>query len=431
MYGGTLRPSDPRRFLIEAIVGAMYADGVVQKAELEVMERNLQDHEMFAGLGQDIVSMLVEMARESMELAGGCLRRLPSIAKGLSGRSHRMAAYAVACEVAFSDGQSAEEVAYLNELRRVLLLGDGEAREIWDAAQRGRGMQKVEELTRDVQSILPWYLECMALVATMDGTVTESERNAVRGVLRHMGDMAALEDRQREEMVGIAFRRIEGKDPEAELRSVAAAFRASSDRYWAAIYMMVVAVAEGYTNWRQIWLLGTAQEILGLSDADMDRAMATAKTFPVPQPRPQPSSLPVGALLVVLVDGQAELRVAEIGPVVLVEAGSSLEDLLRHVQDQTLAVLVDDGRAERDGEQLVADAEHAAEADDEVGDAPGIEIDHDLLDAAEIFAGRVDDAIPAERGGREGATDAVGLASHDVPPVVGQTVHGGGQRNLA
>jgi tellurite resistance protein len=283
MYGGTLRPSDPRRFLVEAIVGAMSADGVIQPAELDVMERNLQDHEMFAGLGQQVVTMLVEMAQESIAFAGDCHKRLPAIAKGLPSRSHRLAAYAVACEVAFSDGSNAAEVSYLEGLKRALMLGEQEAREIWDAATDMRGMQKVEELTRDLQSMLPWYLECMALVAAMDGTVTAAERNAVAGVLKHMGDMAALGERERSDAVEAAFRRIQGKDPDTELRNVATALRAATDRYWAAIYMMVVAVAEGYTNWRQIWLLSSAQEAFKLSDTDMDRGMATAKLFPVPK----------------------------------------------------------------------------------------------------------------------------------------------------
>jgi len=284
MYGGTLRPSDPRRFLIEAIVGAMSADGVIQAAEVDIMERNLSEHEMFAGLGHQVVNMLVEMAQESIQLAGGCLRRLPSIAKGLPSRSHRLAAYAVACEVAFADGTSQEEVAYLHQLRMALMLGDDEARQIWESAAHQRGMQKVEELTRDLQSMMPWYLECMALMAAMDGQVTQAERNAVQGVLKHMGDMASLGERELSDAVDTAFRRIQNKDPEGELRNVANAFRAPTDRYWAVIYMMVIAVAEGYTNWRQIWLLSSAQEAFRLSDTDMDRGMATAKMFPVPKP---------------------------------------------------------------------------------------------------------------------------------------------------
>jgi tellurite resistance protein len=284
MYGGTLRPSDPRRFLIEAIVGAMSADGVIQKSELDVMERNLAEHEMFAGLGQQVLTMLVEMAQESIAFAGGCLKRLPSIAKGLPSRTHRLAAYAVACEVAFADGTSQEEVAYLHHLRNALMLGEDEARQIWESAASSRGMQKVEELTRDVQSMMPWFLECMALVAAMDGQVTQAERNAVTGVLKHMGDMSALSERELTDAVDTAFRRIHGKDPETELKNVAASFRAAPDRYWAVIYMMVIAVAEGYTNWRQIWLLSSAQEAFRLSDTDMDRGMATAKLFPIPKP---------------------------------------------------------------------------------------------------------------------------------------------------
>ena len=54
-----------------------------------------------------------------------------------------------------------------------------------------------------------------------------------------------------------------------------------SDRYWGAVYMMILAYADGLRDWRQVWLLGSAQEALKLNDDDMDRAWATAKLFPV------------------------------------------------------------------------------------------------------------------------------------------------------
>jgi len=77
MYGGSLRPADPRRYLIEAIVGAMQADGVVHKEELAVLEQNLQEHEMFSGLAPDVTRILVEIANESIALAGGPIHTIP------------------------------------------------------------------------------------------------------------------------------------------------------------------------------------------------------------------------------------------------------------------------------------------------------------------------------------------------------------------
>jgi hypothetical protein len=281
MYGGSLKPGDPRRYLIEAIVGAMQADGVVTKEELDVLERNLAEHEMFAGLSNEATRMLVEMANDSIALAGGCLRRVPFMAKGLPARAHRMAAYAVACEISFADGESPAELLYLDALRKGFLLGDDESKALFEAAKRRQGMAEVEHRTRQMQGLMPFYLECMALMAAIDGTVTEAERLAVRGVLRAVGDMAVLGERELQDAIDAAFRRINGKDADVVLKGVAPALETITDRYWAAVYTAIIAVADGYTNWRQVWLLGSVQEALRLNDEQMDKAMATAKLFPI------------------------------------------------------------------------------------------------------------------------------------------------------
>jgi tellurite resistance protein len=282
LYGGTLRPGDPRRYLIEAIVGAMQADGVVTRDELDTLERNLAEHEMFAGLSQEATRVLVEMATDSIALAGGCLKRVRFIARGLPARTHRMAAYAVACEIAFSDGETPQELAYLNELRKAFLLGDDEATALFNAAQKRQGMAEVEWRTRQLQGLMPWYLECMALMAAIDGTVTAAERHALSGVLKNVGDMSILGERERDDAIEAAFRRIAGKEPESCLRAMSSGLETGSDRYWAAVYTSVIAVADGYTNWRSVWLLGSLQEAFRLSDDQMERAMQTAKLFPIP-----------------------------------------------------------------------------------------------------------------------------------------------------
>lgn len=284
MYGGSLKPGDPRRFLIEAMVGAIQADGVVKQEEMDVLEENLADHEMFSGLSKDITRALIDMAQESIAFAGGPLRRVPYIAKGLPSRSHRMAAYAVACEIVLADGPMPEaaEAAYLNILKKWFLLGEDEGTRIFDAAKRKRGMTEVEDLTRGMQAIMPYNLECMALMAAADGTVTAAERNAVLGVVENVGDMAMLGDGDLGAAIDAAFKKVDGKDPDREVVRIASAMATTSDRYWAAVYMMIIAFADGYNDWRQVWLLGSAQEALRLDDEAMDRAWASAKLFPIP-----------------------------------------------------------------------------------------------------------------------------------------------------
>jgi len=283
MYGGSLRPKDPRRFLIEAMVGAIQADGVVNPEEIEVLEHNLQEHEMFAGLSRNITRVLVEMAEDSIAFAGGVLNRVPYMAKNLPSRSHRLAAYAVACEITLADGPEPEEAeqTYLDMLKAWFLLGEDEAKAIFDAARRRRGMAEVEERTRQMQGLMPFNVECMALMACADGNVSVAERQALRGVLRNIGDMAILSNRELDDVIDDAFRRVEGKDGDREIVRIANAMETSSDRYWAAVYMMILAYADGLRDWREVWLLGSAQEALQLSDDDMDRAWQSARLFPV------------------------------------------------------------------------------------------------------------------------------------------------------
>jgi tellurite resistance protein len=281
MYGGGLRPSDPRRFLIEAMVCGMWADGKVEQSELEILERNLQDHELFSGLSRATTTELIEMANESIDFSGGPMERVDAIAKGLAARTHRMAAYAVACEICYADGETSEERIYLEKLRRALLLEDDEATALKEAARRGKGMVEVEDRTRAMRQVMPRFIEAMAIMAMADGVVTEEERTVMLGVLRTIGDMAVLTDDEMADAVDRSFSKINEKEIDREVHELGRNLRAKSDRYWAMVYMMVIAVADGFTNWRHVWVLPLAKDSFDFSDADMDKAMETARTTPV------------------------------------------------------------------------------------------------------------------------------------------------------
>jgi tellurite resistance protein len=282
MYGGSLRPGDPRRFIVEALVGAMRADGVVTPEELEVLETSLQEHEIFSGLKPEATKLLIDIANESIAFLGSPVRRIPFMAAALPSRTHRMAAYAVASEIALADGESPAEVLYLRALKNQFLLSDDEARSIHDAAKKRRGMTEVEDRTRRMIALVPTFVECMALMAAADGEVTETERRALLGVLMNVGDLAILSGRELSDAIQAAFKKFEGRDPDREIAKIAAGLESPSDRYWAAVYMMIIAVAGGVRDWRQVFFLGSAQEALRLDDRQMDKAMATAKLFPVP-----------------------------------------------------------------------------------------------------------------------------------------------------
>src|SRR5262245_36199578 len=92
VMGGGLRPNDPRRFLIEAMIGAMHADGAVDQRELAVLHRHLGEHDLFAGLPEAAAKTLVELATDAVRFAASPTARVSAIAKGLPSRIHRLAA---------------------------------------------------------------------------------------------------------------------------------------------------------------------------------------------------------------------------------------------------------------------------------------------------------------------------------------------------
>jgi uncharacterized membrane protein YebE (DUF533 family) len=282
MYGGTLRPNDPRRYIVEAIVGAMQADGVISDEELKVLEDALAEHEIFSGLRPEATKVLLDVANESIAFLGGPIRRIPAMARALPARSHRLAAYAVSCEIALADGEAPAEVMYLRALRNNFLLGDDEANAIYAAAKKRRGMSEVEDRTRKMIEKAPVFIDCMALTASSDGYVSDSERKALLGVMLGVGDMAVLGEKELTAAVNAAFKKVEGKDADREIARCAAMLDSPSDRYWAMVYMMIIAVAGGIRDWRQVFFLGSAQDALRLDDSAMDRAMYSARLFPIP-----------------------------------------------------------------------------------------------------------------------------------------------------
>ena len=103
MFSGQVQTEDPRRFLIEAMLGAMEADGDVTEEEMTTFEDNLTKHDLFDGLSGEEIGRFTDLAADAIREAGGGKARLPAIAKGLPSRSQRLTAYAMAAEICVSD----------------------------------------------------------------------------------------------------------------------------------------------------------------------------------------------------------------------------------------------------------------------------------------------------------------------------------------
>jgi uncharacterized tellurite resistance protein B-like protein len=281
MFGGDVTPEDPRRFIVEAMLAAMEADSDVTEEEMDVFERMLEEHELFASLTSDARSRLVDIAAEAIREAGGGRRRVEAVARGLPGRSHRLTAYAMAAEVCVSDADLPEaEIAYLDALQEALALGDEEARALFEGARARSGLKTVEERAAAMRRLMPRFVDCMALMAVADNRVRDAERIAVRAVLRNIPDMGVLTREELDQAIQDSFDRVEGVDIGRALAQIAESIRDPADRYWAAVYMMIIGRSDDHTGWREVRCLHEARRAFGLSDSQMDQAMDTAAQFP-------------------------------------------------------------------------------------------------------------------------------------------------------
>jgi len=66
MFSGKVHTEDPRRYLVEAMLGAMEADGEVTDEEMEVLQKNLEGHDLFGGLLPEETARLIDMAADEM-----------------------------------------------------------------------------------------------------------------------------------------------------------------------------------------------------------------------------------------------------------------------------------------------------------------------------------------------------------------------------
>jgi len=281
MFSGQVHTDDSRRFLVEVMLCAMEADGEVQEEEVDTLEGELAKNPMFEGLSGEELSRLTDVAADAIREAGGGKARIPAIANGLPSRNQRLAAYAMACEVCVADRVLAEaEIDFLDALQREFALADEEAREIFEAARKHSGLLTLEEKSKKVLELMPSFVKCMALMAAADGEIHHQERLGMRAVLRAIPDMAVLTAAEIDEAIQVALERVLGKDGKAELAQIATDIPSPSDRYWIAVYVMIIAHADGHTDWREIEFLAALKQQFGLNDTQMDVAMQTAAQFP-------------------------------------------------------------------------------------------------------------------------------------------------------
>ena len=288
LLGGGLRPNDPRRFLIEAMVGAMSADGQIDAREQKMMEYQIANHPLFQGLGLNASRTLIELSTDAIQFAGSAIGRTPAIARGLPARIHRLAAFGMAAEVAAADQQVVPgELQFLEALRIALRITPLEAENIVRAAKAGNLTAYLDDRYLRVKSIISVAAEVFALRALARAMATDEHRFAVRDFFASIPDLALSTDELDTELYR-AFRRPRAADAQvfSELTRVAQTLPAPDDRYWIVVYTLVAEPPSAAPSWRVIPFMGVMQAAFQIVDTDMELAVIDALTFPANLPRP-------------------------------------------------------------------------------------------------------------------------------------------------
>ena len=102
----------------------------------------------------------------------------------------------------------------------------------------------------------------------------------MRAVLRRIPDLAVLTAGELDKAMDAALDAAAGKDSAAELAGIAKAIENVADRYWTTVYVMIIALADGKTDWREVKFLEALRAAFALTSEQMDAAIATARQFP-------------------------------------------------------------------------------------------------------------------------------------------------------
>ena len=288
LFRGALRSNDPRRFVIEAMVAAMLADGVADARELEIITARIAGHALFDGIGMDAAKTLTQLSADAIRFAGGSLQRTAAIGKGLPARCHRLTAFAMAAEVCASDTQFVDsERQYLEALRMALRIGPLEAEYTYSALATGELARFLEDRVLRIRSLTPLVCELFALRAAAKHQADDDHRFTVSDFLTAIPDFVT--DREALD-AGLyqAFKRAAAAvDVQGALRHVVDSLPDPIDRYWLVVYALVAEPPADLPSWRVIPFIGLLQGTFQIIDADLELAVSDALSFPSVMPRPR------------------------------------------------------------------------------------------------------------------------------------------------
>ncbi len=265
MLGGSLRPSDPRRFLIEAMIGAMNSDGYVDPRELDALHRLLAEHELFATLRPETARVLIDLGTDAVQMAGD--GRIDAVARGLPARTHRLAAFAMASEVCVADQEIHEaEVRYMENLSRALHLAAHETHELFDAARHYQAMEMLAHKIDSLSQLTPMIVDTLALAHCLERRVRNKHKKRLRELLRSLIDIQSSPDSIEAEVTRALHPLNHSQDVGFWLERLAQRVPDAADRYWLAVYVALEYAARGKEEWREVRFFSLLERAFAIVD---------------------------------------------------------------------------------------------------------------------------------------------------------------------
>ena len=288
VFAGAMRPNDARRFLVEVMLGAMHADGVIDAREQQLLNKHISNHPMLRGLAPAAVAMMIEMATEAIRYAGHARDRIPAIARSLPSRIHRLVAFAMACEIcAVDDVVVDSERVFIEELRIALRVSALETENITQAIEYNKLSIYLSDRVSRIRSLVPLACELFTIRALTKNQLNDTHRFALRDFFLSVTDVAASSDELDGELYQ-CFRRPRNSNfpTAAQIEAVAVQIPDPVDRYWMVVYVMAAEPPAVIGRWKVIPFIGLLQSGFQIVEGDMDRAAADAALFPTGLRRP-------------------------------------------------------------------------------------------------------------------------------------------------
>jgi hypothetical protein len=283
-----MKSNDPRRFLIEAMIGAMHADGVVDARETGLLQKHIAQHPLLHGLAPNAVTMMIDMASEAIRFAGGSLERVNSIARGLPTRVHRLVAFAMACEICAIDEVVVDsERVFIEKLRIALRVSPLETDAITMAIEHNQLADYLDDRMQRIATLIPVACELFTIRALTKAQLHDAHRFELRDFFCSLADLYAPPDQIDGELYR-CFRQPRNSNFQtaAQIAGVAAHLPDPVDRYWMVVYVMAAEPPSALARWKVIPFIGLLQQGFRIVDGDMERAAADAALFPSTTRRP-------------------------------------------------------------------------------------------------------------------------------------------------